>query len=126
MGFQTGGGIKPIEISENRSSRILVVATEAFMELYIFARFHASEGQDVAVAEALREVIGPTREQPRCLAINGVRSLSDPRLFYIHSRWTDEGAFEVHAELPHTVRFLQRVKTLIDHPLDVTRARPIA
>ncbi|MGH2670087.1 MAG: putative quinol monooxygenase, partial [bacterium] len=49
-----------------------------------------------------------------------------PQLFYIHSRWKDEAAFENHAGLPHTVRFLERVQPLIDHPLDVTRTEQIA
>jgi quinol monooxygenase YgiN len=53
------------------------------------------------------------------------RSTRDPRLFYIHSRWASEAAFEHHAELPHTVRFLERVQPLIDHPLEVTRSRVI-
>ena len=95
------------------------------MELFIFARFHAGEGKDEAVAAALRDVVGPSREEAGCLAINAYRSTRDPRLFYIHSRWTGEAAFEVHATLPHTVRFLQDVQALIDHPLEVTRARPI-
>jgi quinol monooxygenase YgiN len=95
------------------------------MQLFIFARFHASEGQDGAVAAALREVVGPTRKEAGCLAIDAYRSTQDPRLFYIHSRWTDEAAFELHAAQPHTVRFLERVRPLIDHQLDVTRARPI-
>jgi quinol monooxygenase YgiN len=95
------------------------------MELFIFARFHASEGKEEAVAAALRDVVGPSREEAGCRAISAYRSIRDPRLFYIHSRWTDEEAFEVHARLPHTVRFLQQVQALIDHPLDVTRARPI-
>jgi quinol monooxygenase YgiN len=95
------------------------------MELFIFARFHASEGKEMAVAAALRDVVGPSREETGCLAIDAYRSIRDPRLFYINSRWTDEEAFETHAKLPHTVRFLKEVQTLIDHPLDVTRARPI-
>jgi quinol monooxygenase YgiN len=95
------------------------------MELFIFARFHASEGKEEAVAAALRDVVGPSREEAGCLAISAYRCIRDPRLFYIHSRWSDEEAFEVHARLPHTVRFLQQVQALIDHPLDVTRARPI-
>jgi quinol monooxygenase YgiN len=53
------------------------------------------------------------------------RSIRDPRLFYIHSRWQDEAAFERHAGLPHTVRFVGRVESLIDHPLDVIRAEQI-
>jgi len=93
--------------------------------LYIFARFHARLGQEDAVALALRDVIVPTRAEPGCLEVHAYRATRDPRLFYIHSRWTDEAAFEVHAQLPHTVRFLDRVSPLIDHPLDVNRAAQI-
>ena len=93
--------------------------------LYIFARFHAQPGREAAVADALREVIMPTRGEPGCLSVHAFRSTRDPRLFYIHSRWADEAAFEEHAGLPHTVRFLARVSTLIDHPLDINRAERI-
>ncbi len=95
------------------------------MELFIFARFNAREGQEAAVAAVIREVVGPTRAETGCLAIAAFRSIRDPRLFWIHSRWIDEAAFETHAELPHTVRFVERVQQLIDHPLDVTRAHAI-
>jgi quinol monooxygenase YgiN len=96
------------------------------VELYIFARFHARPGEEGAVDTALRDVVGPSREEAGCLSIQAFRSARDPRLFYIHSRWVDEAAFDRHAGLPHTVRFIERVQALIDHPLEVTRARPIA
>jgi len=92
------------------------------VELFIFARFHAAAGNESAVAEALANVLGPSREEAGCLSIHAFRSIRDPGLFYIHSRWTNEEAFENHARLPHTVRFIERVEPLIDHPLDVTRA----
>jgi quinol monooxygenase YgiN len=95
------------------------------MELCIFARFHAREGEADAVATALREVVGPTAAEPGCAAIGAFRSTLDPRLFYIHSRWVDEAAFDAHGGRPHTVRFLKRVEPLLDHPLDVTRAQPL-
>lgn len=95
------------------------------MELFIFTRFHASAGNESAVAEALADVVGPSREEAGCLSIHVFRSIRDRRLFYIHSCWTDEQAFENHAKLPHTVRFIERVEPLIDHPLDVTRAEII-
>jgi len=53
------------------------------------------------------------------------RSTRDPRLFYIHSHSIDEAAFDHHAGLPHTVRFLGRMDPLIDHARDVTRAEMI-
>jgi len=94
-------------------------------ELFIFARFHAREGQHEAVADALRTVIAPTRKEPGCLGIDAFRSTRDPRLFYIHSRWIHEAAFETHATLPHTVLFLERVQPLLDHTLDVVRTRTL-
>ena len=93
------------------------------MELFIFARFHAREGHEAAVAAVLREQTASVRDEPGCLAIQAYRSVRDPRLFWIHSRWTDEAAFEVHAELPRTVQFVARMEALIDHPFDATRAR---
>jgi quinol monooxygenase YgiN len=93
--------------------------------LFIFARFHAREGQDEAVAEALRTVMAPTRKEPGCLAIDAFQSIRDPRLFFIHSRWVDQAAFETHATLSHTVLFIARVQVLIDHPLDVTRTHAL-
>ena len=95
------------------------------MELFIFGRFHARPGDERAVEEALRDVVGPSRAEAGCLSIQAFRSARDPRLFYIHSRWVDEVAFDQHAGLPHTVRFIERVQTLIDHPLDVTRSQSL-
>jgi quinol monooxygenase YgiN len=95
------------------------------MELFIFARFHAQAGKENEVAEAIQDVLAPTRSEPGCRGINAFRSVRDPRLFYIHSRWTNEQAFDIHATLPHTVRFIERVQPLFDHPLDVTRATMI-
>jgi quinol monooxygenase YgiN len=95
------------------------------MELFIFARFHARPGHERAVEEALRDNLAPTREEPGCVSINLFRSIRDPRLFYIHSRFKDEAAFEHHAGLAHTVRMLARVEPLIDHALDVARAARI-
>lgn len=92
------------------------------MELHVFARFHARAGCEDAVAAALRDVVPPTLGEPGCLSIDAYRSTRDLHLFHIHSCWTDEAAFDRHAELPHTVRFLACVQPLIDHPLDITRS----
>ena len=95
------------------------------MEQYVFVRLHAREGEERAVEEALREVTEPSRAEPGCLSFHIFRSMRDPRLFYIHSRWVDAAAFQLHAELPHTVHFLKRVDALLDQPRDVTRTEMI-
>jgi len=92
------------------------------MELFIFARFHARSGQENSVETSLRNVISPTRQEPGCLSIHAFRSIRDARLFYIQSRWVDEAAFDNHVDQPHTARFVEEMRPLIDHELEPTRA----
>ena len=93
------------------------------VELVIFARFHAIEGQEEALKAELRRTTAQTRTEPGCVFIEFYRSVRDPRLFFINSRWVDEAAFDLHAALPSTISFVERASRLIDHPFDVTRAR---
>jgi quinol monooxygenase YgiN len=98
---------------------------EGAVDQYVFVRLHAREGEEGTVEEALREVTGPTREEAGCLSFHTFRSVRDRRLFYIHSRWVNEAALQAHAQLPHTVRFLERVDAFLDQPRDVTRTEMI-
>jgi acyl-CoA thioester hydrolase len=93
------------------------------IELLIFARFHSREGKEDAVAAALREELEASHAEPGCLEHHACRSTRDPRLFFIHSRWVDEAAFNAHISLPHTLRFVGLIEPLIDHALDVNRTR---
>jgi quinol monooxygenase YgiN len=96
------------------------------MELFIFVRLHAREGGESTVEEALQEVVGASRREPGCIAIHAYRATRDARLFYIHSRWKDEAAFDVHAALSHTQHFIESVQPLLERPLEVTRTVQIA
>jgi len=95
------------------------------VELFIFARFRAREGKEAELGAVLAKQVPLVRTEPGCLMIDAYRSTRDPRLFFIHSRWIDEAAFEAHAVLPNTVQFIERAESLIEHPLDVTRSRPL-
>jgi quinol monooxygenase YgiN len=45
--------------------------------------------------------------------------------FEVHSEWVDEAAFDLHAELPHTVRFLEAAEGLLTHPVLGLRTQQI-
>jgi quinol monooxygenase YgiN len=94
-------------------------------ELFIFASFHAKEGMQESVAATIQEVLAPTRREAGCVRIDAFAAKRDARLFYVHSRWKDESAFDLHAQLPHTVRFVEKMQALIDHPLEVIRTHLI-
>ena len=96
------------------------------MEQFVFVKLHAREGDEKAVEQALRDVMDPSREEPGCLDFHLFRSMRDPRLFFIHSRWRDEAAFQKHAELEHTIHFLKIVDALVDQPREVSRTQMIA
>ncbi len=95
------------------------------MELFIFARFHVREGREGAAAKVLAEQVQGVRSEPGCLAIEAFGSTTDPLLFFIHSRWENEAAFEVHAQLPRTARFVATMQEMIDHPFEATRTRAL-
>ncbi|HUH91526.1 MAG TPA: putative quinol monooxygenase [Casimicrobiaceae bacterium] len=90
------------------------------MEVFVFARLHAGPGKREAVRQAMFEVQGPTRQEPGCLAYGAFQSVRDADEFYIHSHWVDMAAFERHANLPHTVQFVEAVEPLLDHPFKAT------
>jgi len=92
------------------------------MGFFIFGRFKARQGHETALLAAIEEVAEPTRLEPGCISFGAFQSRKDLALFYIHSEWVDEAAFDHHADLPHTLRFIKAAEKLIDHPLDVTRA----
>jgi quinol monooxygenase YgiN len=94
-------------------------------ELYLFGRFHVKAGHEADVEKALCEVVARTQRERGCKEIQGYRSSRDPQLYYIHSRWTDETAFELHAAMPHTTRFLDLVQKLVDQPIEVSRTEQI-
>lgn len=75
--------------------------------------------------EVLRDQTREVRREPGCAFIQACRSARDPGQFFLGSRWVDEHAFQIHADLPATARFLARMEELSDRPLDVTRCRPL-
>lgn len=94
---------------------------EGHMELYIFGRFEVRAGNEMAFEEALREVVAATRAETGCLEAHGYRATRKARVYYLHSRWKDKAAFEEHAKLPHTVKFLEVAEALLEKPREVER-----
>jgi quinol monooxygenase YgiN len=96
------------------------------MTLAAFARLQARPGREADVEQAIRTVSLPTRAEPGCRSYAAYRSVRQPGLFTIHSTWTDRAAFDSHAALPHTLRFIEALEPLLDPPLQVDLAEPLA
>jgi quinol monooxygenase YgiN len=95
------------------------------MPLFIFARIDPKPGFGEEVREELRRVIEPTRAEPGCVRIHFYESIREPLIFFIHSEWTDEAAFDAHVEMPHTRRFVSAVEPLITDPVRAVRTKEV-
>ena len=95
------------------------------MELDVFARFHAAPGNEERMAQVLRAQVRDVRLEPGCLYIQPCRSKKEPARFFLFSRWADEPAFQVHADLDATNRFIDTMEKLSDQPVDVHRSLPV-
>jgi quinol monooxygenase YgiN len=98
---------------------------EGGLSFHFIAHFEPLPGNEAAFRDELLRVNAPSRTEAGCLSIVVFESLRDPALFAVHSEWVDEAAFELHASLPHTVRFLAAAEKLLTHPVHGLRLRRI-
>ena len=92
---------------------------------HFIVRFEPRPGKVAAFREELLRVIATTRTEAGCVSIRAFETVREPAGFAIHSAWVDEGAFDTHAGLPHTVHFVQAAEALLTHAIEGLRTREI-
>ena len=95
------------------------------MPVHFFAQFEPSPDSAVEFRCELLRVVQSTGAEPGCRSIRVFESLRQPVAFAMHSEWEDEAAFELHAQLAHTVRFLAAAGRILGHPVQGLRASEI-
>lgn len=93
------------------------------MSLHFIVSFDPKPTDVAVFREELLRMIEPSRREPGCLRIDVFESVRAPYVFSIHSEWIDEGAFDLHASLPHTTRFLSVAEELLGRPVQGLRLR---
>jgi quinol monooxygenase YgiN len=71
----------------------------------VVARWLAREGEEDAVPEAIKNMLGPTRAEPGVLFYQPHRDPDNPCLFVLYEQYVDEAAYAAHAESKHAKRF---------------------
>jgi quinol monooxygenase YgiN len=93
--------------------------------MHFFVRFEPRLGKETEFHEEMLRVIQITQTEADCLAIHAFESLREPFTFGIYAEWVDEAAFERHAQLPHTVRFIRAAENLLTHSVQGLRMQRI-
>ena len=91
------------------------------MSFHFIVRFNPQPVDVDAFRKELLGVIDSSLQEPGCIQMEAFESVRQPILFYIHSEWIDEAAFDLHATLPHTLRFVSAAERLLGHPIKGVR-----
>lgn len=75
------------------------------MPFVVNAIWRAEPGKEEVVADALRELVEPSRAEPGNLLYQPYRSPDEPSVFRIFEMYADEAAFTAHAESDHFQRW---------------------
>jgi quinol monooxygenase YgiN len=74
------------------------------MALVLIAKWLAKEGEEDRVEAALRQLAGPSRDEPGCLYYQPCRDRENPRSFVVFEIYRDEAAVAAHGESEHFKR----------------------
>ncbi len=71
------------------------------MAYVVIAKWTAKEGEEEAVEDAIRKLVGPSRAEPGMILYQGHRDPANPRLFVFYEQYVDEAAYQAHLETDH-------------------------
>ena len=71
------------------------------MSIHVVAVITAKPGSEDAVREAMKGIVGPTREEPGCLAYDLSESSSAPGTFITVEEWSDPSDLDKHLQTEH-------------------------
>lgn len=75
--------------------------------------------------DLMLETAVQSRRERACLRLEMFEDLRTPGEFSLHSVWTSEEDFEVHAGLPHTARFVELGEPMLTHEFKGLRLKQI-
>ena len=76
------------------------------MPYVVVANWHAREGEQDGVAQAIAEVTPLVHAEPGCLMYVAHRSTEDPLSFMLYEQYVDEAAFTAHTQTEHFQRLV--------------------
>jgi quinol monooxygenase YgiN len=82
----------------------------------LIARIDAKPGQEESLAEALRELSGPSRAEAGCVQYDVCRMKDDPTKLVVVEEWASQEALDAHMATPHFQAFVARIGDALAGP----------
>jgi quinol monooxygenase YgiN len=67
----------------------------------VTAKWTAKEGQEEAVAAAIRRLVGPSRAEPGIVLYQPHRDPENPRVFFFYEQYADPASYQAHIDSAH-------------------------
>ena len=87
----------------------------------LLAFLEAKKGKELELETILISLIRPTLDEPGNIAYVPHRSLENPLFFMFDELWVDEKAIEEHFMQPHMHNLREKLKPLLEKPLELKR-----
>jgi quinol monooxygenase YgiN len=94
----------------------------------VIAHVRAKPEKQSLVAQELKKLIAPTRQEPGCLQYELLQDLKDPNQFVFHEQWSTLEQHQAHLDSAHIAAFVTACKGAIAEatihplkPLDMTQ-----
>ena len=71
------------------------------MAYVVTAKWTSKEGEEEAVAEAVRNLLAPSRAEPGILFCQPHRDPENPRVSFFYEQYSDPTAYEAHVASDH-------------------------
>lgn len=95
------------------------------MSISVVAIITAKPGSEDAVREAMKALVGPTREEPGCISYALSESSSEPGAFVTVEEWSEASDLDKHMQTEHVQAALAAVGTELAAPPAIHPLTPI-
>ena len=85
-------------------------------DLIVIANATAKPGKEADLERALKEVAGPTREQPGCVQFGLHRAKDDRSTLIGFERWASDADHQRHLKGAHVQRLMARLADILAEP----------
>ena len=93
--------------------------------IVLFARLKVKKDSIERAKQEALAIIEDSRAEEGCLNYDFHQAIDDGTVFIWHETWENKAAIEAHSKSKHLAAFSERIKDLIDEPLQITLTKMV-
>ena len=95
-------------------------------KIVLIARLKVKQDLVEAAKQQALAIISASRAEEGCINYDFHQQIDDETVFIWHETWIDKAAIEAHGASAHFRDFSERIKDLVDEPLQITLTKMVS